>query len=187
MDGGSDSTDLSLTEDEVRMVRLYRCLNANERDNVLTDVLQTLMARYKVDPCFDGYADKGDSELSSGEVNEYDARLMSAWPGEWPERGDVHLDNLGDPSAVLEQWIPEPLYSVMGASEQDRALAQGLALEYVNSMKEEGCPLSSDYGCAEDETKKGIEQSFLHFIREWRERVLRTIERQAGQGSDTSA
>ncbi len=188
-----------LNEDEWRLIRLFRCMNWGERDETLLQTTKTLMRRYSVDPHFrphsGGDEEARKNELSPENVEDFDWRLMSAWPAEWPNSAGlasgnvVDLDCTDDAGAFLEEVLCEgACYHILGISEGDESTAEMLASEYREAVIARGYPVPSEYTgtrgreAREREDLESFKADFLGFIQTWRERVVATIERQAREG-----
>ena len=181
---------VELSQDEWRLVRLFRCMIKDEQSDMLIKVTHQLMRKYSVDPDLSKFQPIEDTlrdELNPENVENFDERLLSAWPGNWSGRKFVELDNVGDPGAFLEKELIEGISRhILGASEYDSSSAELLAESYLENISELGYQAYRD-SCDTDEEKAEADQwqrtdtinDFIGFIKEWRERVVTTIERQA--------
>jgi len=119
------------------------------------------------------------AELSPDNVEEYDDRLLSAWPADWPGRTFVDLDNVGDPSVWLSGSLPEGACSqIMGSSTYDGDTADDLTNAYTCAQDENYFPLPNEFGVTDDIMMATIRDDFIGLIKEWRRRVMDTIDRQ---------
>lgn len=113
-------------------------------------------------------------------MNETDSddSLLYLWPGGWPDRKVVDLDDLGDPVAWIDEHIPFVAEMLFDDPSGDLRMAESLADDYINAMVDRGVPLPSDFDATEEETRTAVIEDFVGFIREWRRRAL--AERQKG-------
>jgi hypothetical protein len=116
-------------------------------------------------------------------MNNHDSEtpIIAHWPGNWPGRQVVDLDNMGDPGAWIENNItsPEELLSV---DSDDSAEAEVLADAYIAEADRNYFPLPTEFEMTEQEMREVMIADFLGFIREWRQR---TIAAQSEQGTSS--
>lgn len=115
-----------------------------------------------------------------------DGSVIAPWPGDWPGRQVVDLDNVGDPGAWIDQRVPTPEEVLCGDS-NDREAATELADAYIAAAHEQYFPLPSEFGMSAEEMRKVVTEEFLGFIREWRVRTVaaREVARNRSPGQDS--
>jgi hypothetical protein len=133
-----ESTPPELSEDEGRLLRLFRCMDTEDQGETLIEVSHRLMRKYSVDPHLGKFGSAEDTlrdELSPENLENFDERIFSTWPGDWPNRKIVDLDNLGDASFFLKEKMEEGAsYYILGSSENDPSNAEYLAEMYLEDM-----------------------------------------------------
>jgi hypothetical protein len=97
--------------------------------------------------------------------------IIADWPGDWPGRQVVDLDNVGDPGAWIENNISSPK-ELLSADSDDDAEAEALAEAYIAEAERNYFPLPTEFGMTEQEMYKAVVADFLGFIREWRRRTI---------------
>jgi hypothetical protein len=160
---------MECSPDEVRLLRLIRCLSDAERNEVLQNIGCTLVQRNLID------ARTWVPEL---EPTIEDA-LLCELPASWPEQGEVHLDNLGDPGIYMEEVFSgcaEDWLLGTSAPDADADMAELLLDMYLARQREDYFPLSTEFGATQEEMEDGIRTSFLFLLREWRKQVCHSIE-----------
>ena len=172
------------------LLRLFRCMSEGERASVIECALEEIGARCEFNSLF-VRTRKSEVEFDPANLDDLNSRLRSAWPAEWPGRDIVDLDFVGDPGAWLELYFPEPLSDLFcyGSIQDLRSLAEQLAVDYLESITDQGFPLPSDFIESSGnnippharwsiEDQEMMETELLAFLRYWRESVLQTIESQ---------
>jgi len=168
---------------ETSLLRLFRCMNAEEQEALIRNALQALGERCSLNPNYARYSPEAIQEELQDE--NLDGRLMHAWPGGWPGQQVVELDNVGDPGDWLEQRFENVVACLFGF-EDDQSLIECLVFDYLREMRDKGIDLPSDFGdepnpdgwTADDENQ--VRAEFAAFLRHWRERILKTLEKQNG-------
>jgi hypothetical protein len=177
------------------LLRLLRCMTAAEREEIIPEAIQILAKRCSLNPHYkhsspeDIRLELESSKREDGDVGyaDLDDRMMAAWPGDWPGRQIVDLDNVGDPGAWLSNNFGEPVSQMLfGWAWDDDSNAEMLAEEYLRAIIEEGHYPPSYYGDEDgasdeswtEEDEKLVCADFITFFRHWRERILKTIEKQ---------
>jgi hypothetical protein len=161
-------------------------MTESEREEFIPLVLGMLGKRCSFDPRYKrSSAEDLRLELENSELDE---RILAAWPGDWPGRQVVDLDNVGDAGAWLSEKLEgEPLaQTLFGWNWDDEANAAMLAEEYLRAIIEAGHFPPSYYGdeasAGDDgwteEDEKLVQAEFVAFFRHWRERIVATIEKQ---------
>ena len=184
----SNSTELS--EDEGRLIRLFRCMDIEDQGETLVEASHRLMRKFSVDPHLGKFRSAEDTlrdELSPENLENFDERIFSAWPGDWPGRKIVDLDNVGDASFFLKEKMEEGVsYYILGSSKNDSSNAEYLAEMYLEDISGQGFPRYRDFCEPEENIEEADEQEkedtitdFKGFLKTWRERVIATIEKQA--------
>lgn len=173
-----------VSDDEWRLIRLFRCMTIPERHDVLVSVGQTLMRRYSVDPHLGRFSPAEETmkeELSPENVEDFDGRLIEAWPATWPGQLWLDLDMTDDARDFLHEALyHEVSYRVLGTADFDEHTADSLAESFLEHplVVSEGV-LPTEFGATQEEMRADLEADFVGFLRAWRERVVATIERQS--------
>lgn len=186
----TDAKPTELSEDEARLIRLFRCMDSDDKSETLIGAAHKLMRKYHVDPHVGRFQKEEDTlrmELDPEYVENFDDRLMSACPVDWAEKKIVELDNVGDYGFFLKEKMEEGAsYYILGSTENDRYNSEYLAEAYLDDISEQGFPRYRDFCDTEEEIeemdeqeKKDIIADFIGFLKTWRERVIATIEKQA--------
>jgi len=90
------------------------------------------------------------------------------WPFDWPGRELVDLDNVGDPSAWLQEQISDPRELLTHGPEADQQTAEELSSAYVTRLDDIGFDLGIDSDFTEEELMTALAFEFAGFLREWR-------------------
>lgn len=179
----SEHSTHELTGDEWRLIRLYRCLDGGDQDQILATTSEKLMETYSIDPHRKLY--ESPEEALRKELSEpVDDRVSRVWPGGWPDQRIVDLDNVGDPGIFLEDNLPDVAEVILGTSGSDKAAAESLSESYLAAAERYDIPLPTEFGATEDEMWEDLVSDFCGFLNEWRERIIRTIEEQVHQRAD---
>lgn len=101
--------------------------------------------------------------------------VIADWPGDWPGRQFVDLDNVGDPGAWIELQISNPEDVLFGDSDDDEIAAE-LEFSYIAAANENYFPLPTEFEMSEEEMHEVLVAEFLGFIREWRKRTIAARE-----------
>lgn len=176
-----------LSKDERRLIRMFRCMNRNERNDTLVDTGKRLMERFSVNPFLSKYTREDPTyaeEMSPEEMERYDQRLRYAAP--MPDGRILCWENLGDPGQFIEDTLEEVCEVALGTSEYDEDTACYLAQAYLYWLDDYNWIQHPKNYYSEEEIQQYLPEDFNCFIREWRERVLRTIEKQAGAADHKS-
>lgn len=183
---------VDLADDEYRLIRLFRRMDLDDQSDTLIETTQRLMKKYSVDPHLGRFTPAEQTlqqELDPENVEKYDERLLAAWPGHWPGRKLADLDDVGDAGFFLQKKLEQGAsYYILGTSEFDHSHAEYLADSYLEEISDQGLPAYRDF-CepdTEEEREKADQlqvedtvNEFVGFFREWRERVIRAIEKQS--------
>lgn len=163
----AEPTDnMSLTDTERVLLRLFRCLGTSAQEELLMNSLEAAYRRSAGDK-------HNESPLSSW--------LQRHWPGDWLGRNIVELDCVGDAGAWLEEAVDDCAAILFGLPLNDWDMT-GIAQDYLIKLRQNGFPLPSDFGnepthegwTAEEQTD--VAKEFEQFFRQWRERVLQALE-----------
>lgn len=178
---------------QATVLRLVRCMTIVEQTEMVQLAIEILGKRCSFDP---HHKRLSPEDLRHEIENEdLDERLLLAWPGNWPGRSIVELDNLGDPGAWLSEVFGEPILEVLfDCNGADDRQAKYMAQDYLQQIRAQGFPLPSDFDedptydswTADDERQVQLE--FVGFLQRWRQRVLTALEQQTppivGSGPD---
>ena len=159
-----------LGDDELRLIRMFRCLGAADQQGLMVRVGRMLLLAHPPEP---GEPDAKPQELDSGQWEWIDDQLNWVCPFEG------NLVSLGDAlrTTFCSAW-PEGFDSVvLGLSENDSSQAKELVAAYLEQALELDLPLMIDFGASEEEMEATLRAEFMKFIREWREVVLRKVDR----------
>jgi hypothetical protein len=167
-----------LNPDEQRLLRLFRCMVEAERHEFLLKAGLTLMKRLSVDP----YSHKNENAPNEGADEDPDERIRGTWPGDWPGLKLLDLDCLGDPGFFISENFVNAAESLLGSSDDDEQFAAALTEAFFNWDFPDGdLPYLFEYEQNDgtvDELRTTLQQDFFTFIREWRERIVKTFEHQ---------
>ena len=167
---------------ELVLLRLFRCMRESQQCELIAFAVAVL-SRRSVDEAHQ----VSDAGQQADDVEAAEERVLADWPGDWPERSVVDLDNVGDPGDWLSEILGEPILQVLfGWSWDDVSSANTLAQEFLRTIREAGYPLPSDFDEDSESTGDGWTESdeaqatteFVGFLRHWRERVMKSIEKQ---------
>jgi hypothetical protein len=91
---------------ETVVLRLFRCMEPTEQDQLIRAALEILGERCSFNPNYSAFSPEAiQQEL---EDDDLDSRKFAARPGSWPGQAIVELDNVGDPGDVARSgpWQP---------------------------------------------------------------------------------
>lgn len=110
--------------------------------------------------------------LQVGSMNDDNVEnpTFALWPGDWPGRAFVDLDNMGDAGCWIEAHIPFP-DEILSSDSNDTNEATELANIYIDDARKDGHVLPTDFEMSEDEMHEIITKEFVGFIQEWRKRA----------------
>ena len=170
---------LPITNHEVFLLRLFRCMTADEQSSVLATGLRTLAMRVCLDPDSRPF-DPNALKLELGmDMNE---RLKRACPLSWPGQNLVALDYTGDAGFWLDSVLGDSTIEWFCDLSSDDENAAELAREYLSTIRKQGYPLPSDFSDSPagqedwtDEDEDAAEADFLAFFSYWRHLVISTI------------
>ena len=131
----NQKTNNQISSDEMRLIRLFRCMDEGDKEDALVTAAKTVMKKFSVNPyTFKNREEEIKEELSSENVEEFDERLLAAWPPDWNNQTMVDLDLLEILDAVLWNACDEGVCNaIMGSSKYDDHLAEYLAEEYIQA------------------------------------------------------
>ncbi len=101
-------------------------------------------------------------------------KALQCWPGGWPGRQVVDLDDVGDPDIWLEERIDNLEEALGGNVEAVSEAAAFLAEDYLATAAEMSFPVPSDFDCSEEEELQMVTADFCGFLREWHRRIVST-------------
>ena len=166
-----------LSDDEWRLVRLFRRLHPTDRSNILRHTAERLLAKY---PLASYYFSKDPKKAAENELNEeIDWRLRLIQPS------TLYITDLCDYDWHIEEegW-PEGVADVLlGSSDDDDNAAESLVEAYLEGARRYDVPLQTDFRdaeCSLEEAEKDMREDLykeaLKFIEVWREEVVTALE-----------
>lgn len=171
----------SLSEDERRLIRLFRCLNGRGQSETLQVVGKRLLIEAAVDTAL--YHDESEEQTIKDQLDVgIDDCLNQIRPV------DCELLDLRDSDFdVTEEGWQKASISVaeviLGSDSNDDEFAQMLVDAYVEGVRKCGLTLPIDFLDADDNEeeavqslRKDLQGKALSFIKNWRERLLRRFE-----------
>lgn len=173
-----------ISSDQWRLVRMFRSMNTEERSSTLMHAGEKLMERLSVYPYLRKYDMTDPSfadEMSPENVGDFSARLICAAP--MPDGSVLCWDNLGDPGQFQQDTLDDASSIVFGVSDDDSEVAKYLARCYLDWLSDYNSSQHPSSFFTEEEIDDVLPQDFLYFIREWRELVLKTLEKQKDSGT----
>lgn len=165
---------------ETVLLRLFRCMDSDEQTAFLISALQLLGERCSFDSL---NATGPPNELEEEQDNDdLDERLMD-WPGRWPNQKHVNLHNVGDPGLWIRDELGQPISELLFDSSMNcDSEAEAIADDYLRAISDLSYELP--LGCADmpeeswDANLQLAKLEFVAFFEAWRERILRTVEKQ---------
>lgn len=166
----------NLTDDEKRLVRLFRCLDSRGRDKVL---IETTLRLLRVTPIGNHYFSQNPVQNKLEELADPIAeRLYGMMPY------DSYLTDLHDYdyhfAEIAWEVEDEAVDVLLGTSKYDEEAANHLVEVYLEGANEFSIPLPTEFGATEDEMMADLKGEALKFINAWREKILNTIEERRG-------
>ncbi len=170
-----------MSEDEQRLIRLFRCLDNEARSEMLQRLGKRLMMEAAVDPRLSFY-DKPD-QAAREELHEgIDDRLKRLRP--------VHCDLLDlldyDFDVTKEGWQEAgfPIEDViLGSGHSDDEFADMLVEAYLEGANKYDFPLPCDFADPNESNEEAVQamrqdlhREALAFIKGWRDNVIRRFE-----------
>ena len=172
----------NLTNDEKRLVRLFRCLDSRGRDKIL---IETALRILRVTPIDDHYFSQNPVHDGLEELSDPIAeRLYRAIPCDFKITDLRDYDyNVAEIAWEVEDEVADIL---LGTSKYDEDAASQLVEVYLEGANEFDIPLPTEFGATEDEMRSDLKDEALKLINSWREKILNTIEERRGsKQSDT--
>lgn len=172
----------NLTDDEKRLVRLFRCLDSRGKDKVL---IETTLRLLRVTPIGDHYFSQNPVQDRLEELADPIAeRLYGMMPYD-SELTDLY--NYDYRVAEIAWEVEDEAVDVLlGTSKYDEEAANQLVEVYLKGANEFSIPLPTEFDATEDEMMADLKDEALKLIRAWREKILNTIEERRGsKQSDT--
>lgn len=172
----------NLTDDEKRLVRLFRCLDSRGKDKVL---IETALRLLRVTPIGNHYFSQNPVQDRLEELADPIAeRLYGMMPYD-SELTDLH-DYDYHVAEIAWEVEDEAADILLGTSKYDEEAANHLVEVYLEGAYEFNVPLSTEFGATEEEMIADLKDEALKFINSWREKILNTIEERRGsKQSDT--
>ena len=166
----------NLTDDEKRLVRLFRCLDSRGKDKVL---IETTLRLLRVTPIGNHYFSQNPVQDKLEELADPIAeRLYGMMPY------DSYLTDLHDYdyhfAEIAWEVEDEAVDVLLGTSEYDEEAANHLVEVYLEGANKFSIPLPTEFGATEDEMRADLKDEALKFINAWREKILNTIEERRG-------
>lgn len=170
-----------LTDDEWRLVRMYRCMDGAERDDTLIAMCHALMLRYPLWPGEDEEppdpAQCPRIELSPGDWDSLADCLWGTWPNDWPGRQFVELSHTADPGFWIRAVLADGLDRfLLGSSQHDEGSAEWLSELYLLDEDVQFVHRVAGYEMAWEEMKADATRELIGFLHEWREQVVQGLE-----------
>ena len=172
----------NLTDDEKRLVRLFRCLDSRGKDKILIEAAMRLL---RVTPIGNHYFSQNSVQNRLEELADPIAeRLYGMMPY------DSELTDLYDfdyrVAEIAWEVEDEAADILLGSSKYDEEAANHLVEVYLEGANEFNIPLPTEFDATEEEMMADLKDEALKFINSWREKILNTIEEQRGsKQSDT--
>jgi hypothetical protein len=166
--------------------RIMRCMNEDEILELTKSALSIISERCSFDPYSQYYPKQSPEKEEQDEEESLDEKLMVAWPGGWPGRKMVELDDLGDAGYWLEMQMIDSVSDILFSTlENKQEFARDMAQEYLQTVCELGVFVPSFYdndenqSCEEwsEEDEQQITEEFTAFFIHWQERILEQIEK----------
>ncbi|RKU13083.1 hypothetical protein C6503_16165 [Candidatus Poribacteria bacterium] len=166
----------NLTDDEKRLLRLFRCLDSRGKDKVL---IETALRLLRVTPIGNHYFSRNPVQDKLEELADPIAeRLYGMMPY------DSYLTDLHDydyqVAEIAWEVEDEAVDVLLGTSKYDKEVANHLVEVYLEGANEFSIPLPTEFGATEDEMMADLKDEALEFINAWREKILNTIEERRG-------
>ena len=166
----------NLTDDEKRLVRLFRCLDSRGKDKIL---IETALRILRVTPIGNHYFSQNPVQDRLEELADPIAeRLYGMMPY------DSNLADLYDFDYRVAEiaWEVEDEVAdiLLGSSKYDEEAANHLVEVYLEGANEFNIPLPTEFGATEEEMMADLKDEALKFINSWREKILNTIEERRG-------
>ena len=170
--------DLSgLSDDEWRLIRLFRLLDAGDRGKTLRNVGERALSIYSVEP-YQHLAENPKEAARDDLTTDLEWRLRAAMPY------DSTLCNLRDYDyPLIENGLGEGedfLDAILGTSDEDECLADRLVASYLDGAKEYDEPLMTEFEASQQEMEEELHGEAKKLLREWRERIVSLLERRMG-------
>ena len=166
----------NLTDDEKRLVRLFRCLDSRGKDKIL---IETALRLLRVTPIGDRYFSQNPVQDGFEELADPIAeRLYGMMPY------DSYLTDLHDYDyhfAKIAWEVEDEVADILlGTSKYDAEAANQLVEAYLEGANEFSIPLPTEFGATEDEMMADLKDEALKLINSWRKKILNTIEERRG-------
>jgi len=168
-----------LSQDEWRLVRLFRCVNQEARQQTLVELAKSLLMPI----IMESLKDQKDNivQLSKDELDEeLNERLGDLRPCD-----SEPFDLLNEDFDVTEHgWRDSGVdiaEAILGTSEDDEELADQLVRAYLEGAHKHVIPLSIDFAepgeesQAEEEMLRHLHSQALTLIKDWRERIMQRL------------
>lgn len=175
------SLQLSLTFDESRLVRLFRCLNSIDRSVFLHELHLKLMKTHTVSPELEQYANWKEHEVEemSSDVNE---RLDSARPHQ------TEIANANDLTPCLSEmaWGCDFAEVLLGTEElQNNEFVESLSMAYLQAHHEAGA--EPCYDPNDDDQIGYLNEEAANYLCYWRENIVRGLEQSVARKANPSS
>ena len=162
----------NLTDDETRLIRLFRCLDSDGRECLLREAALRIL---KVTPIDNYHFFKNPKQEELEELTEPIAeRLYRVIPY------DSYFTDLHDYDYHFAEiaWEDNVEDILLGISEFDENAAEMLVEAYLEGVDQFRMLLDTDFGVTEDQMITDLRKEALKLIHSWRERILKRIEEQ---------
>jgi hypothetical protein len=173
------------TDKEIRLVRMFRCLDREEQEAMLVEMGTRLMSRYMVDTYHREFSTTGGAtpteEMAAEHGSEMEVHLLRAFPTTIHRRG-IALNMLKDEDDFLRNSLSNTPSVVFGTS-NEASTAAVMARQFVDEVLALGnnavLPTDGDDDTVDmEEMYSAYTEAFHDFIHEWRDNVLTMIETQ---------
>ena len=166
----------NLTDDEKRLVRLFRCFDSRGKNKVL---IETTLRILRVTPISDHRFTQNPAQNGLEELADPIAeRLYRVIPS------DSIITDLHDydyhVAEIAWEVKDEAVDVLLGASKYDDEAASHLVEIYLEGANEFDIPLPTEFGVTEDKMMADLKDEALKLINSWREKILNTIEERRG-------
>ena len=170
-----------LSEDEQRLIRLFRCFDNDTRSETLQRLGKRLMMEAAVDLSLSSN-EKPEQAVREELHDEIDHRLKRLWPVHFPLLDLLDYDFDVTQEGWQEASIPVANV-ILGSGQNDDDFADMLLEAYLEGAKKYDTPLPCDFADMKESKEEAVQamrqdlhREALTFIKDWRENVIRRFE-----------